>query len=102
MARIRIESLVRPEEDLTGSQSAHVVGAGYGYGYGFSNPFYGGVPYGGYAPAFVTTPYIYGAATPFYNPVYAGLGGASITPGLIGPSISPAGFGGFGYGPFRY
>jgi len=101
MARIRIESLARPEEELTGTQAAKVVGAGYGY-WGVGYPAVVGNGYWG--------------ATPYYNPVYAALGGTSIGPGFgpaivpgygpaIGPGIGPAivpGFGGPGfYGPFQ-
>src|SRR5262245_25092317 len=100
MARIRIEALSRPEEELTGNQSSKVVGAGYYYGYGYNSPFYGGGV--GFSPAIVTTPYVYGAATPFWNPVYAGIGGTSLnTPGFGTPAIPVVGFGG-GYGPFRW
>lgn len=70
MARIRIETLARPEEELSATQSSAVVGAG---------PFYYGLPYGGYA---------YNG----YRPIVA----APITP--YGFGFQPGFVAGFGYG----
>lgn len=89
MARIRIETLARPEEqDLTTSESRKVVGAGpgiYGAYYSYGNS-YGGYGYGMGQP-------ITAVATPF---------GSIVTPysgfRTFGPSVNVVG-GGY-YAPF--
>ena len=84
MARIRIEALVRTEEELSAAEEGKVVGAGPFY-YGYSSPFgYFNPGYGVVQPVG-----IYSTAPTAFGPGYTSFGGGTT---VIGGGY----YGGFG------